>query len=97
MLNVNESLINSDKVVRKAIRECNEDLIDQLIREDLDLEEKNTIVELIKETLAKNDEFEERNSEFWYKHGCNNGEIKGMLKAAGAMTVGFLIGIIIKR
>lgn len=92
MLNYVKVLFNGEKVVRKINRKGEEILIDQLVREDLELDEKERIAESVKKMMDKDDEWEEHNSEFWYKYGVNEGKIKGMMKAAVVMLIGYTIG-----
>ena len=97
-------MLNSDKILfagEKTVRAVNEAIIDvsidQLIREDLTIEEKQEIAAKAKEVAADNANWEEVNSEWWYKYGKNEGEVIGLCKAAGIMLVGFTIGTLLRK
>ena len=97
MLNEVKVLLAGEKIVRKMNQKINETFIDQLTREDLTLKEKLEIAEQAKEIAADNVKTEEKNSEFWYKYGKNEGEIKGMMKAIGALAAGLAIGTFLRK
>lgn len=98
MLNTVKTLFDGDKVIRKFNRKCNEIFIDELMREDLELDEKKQIAEAAKKIMAQSDKWEDDNSDFWYKYGLSEGEVKGIWKGVLALTLGFLIGTtIIKK
>ena len=97
MLNAAKILFKGEKAVRKINRKGQEILVDQLVREDLELDEKKQVIETVKDMMVKDDEWEEGNSDYWYKYGKTEGEIKGMLKAAGAIILGLAIKKIISK
>lgn len=90
-------LFAGEKAVRNINQGINDIFIDQLIREDLTLEEKRELAEKAKKVSADNAKLEEKNSEFWYKYGKNDGEIRGMLKAVGVLGVGLVVGRLLRK
>ena len=97
MLNTVKTLFEDEKAIRKFNRKCTEIVIDELMREDLEIDEKKQIAEAAKKLMIQSDEWEDSNSDFWYKYGLSEGEVKGMMKGVLALTLGFLIGTIIVK
>ena len=92
MQNATETLFNSEKLTRHINRKVNEILVDQLIRDDLELDVKEQIVESIKKGLAQNEKTEADNSKYWYKYGLTEGKTKGIYIGGAATILGFMIG-----
>lgn len=97
MLNSAKVLFTGEKVVREINHRINKTFIDQLAGEDLSLEERQELANSAKKLADDNVKTEEENSEFWYKYGKNEGEIKGMLKAAAVVLAGYTIGAFLRK
>lgn len=97
MLDHVKVLLTGEKVVRDINHGVLKSCVAQLTREDLNPEEKQEIADKankLAESIAKT---EEKNSEFWYGYGKHEGEIRGMLKAAAVMLVGYTVGTFLKK
>ena len=90
-------LLNGDKVVRDFSHGVERAFVDQLAKPDLTLEEREQLAKGIKDLISEDEEHEEENAKFYYKYGLNKGELRGMIKAVGALYVGFVIGTSIRN
>lgn len=97
MLKDTESLFQGEKCVREFNRKIADICIDQLVREDLELDEKQWIANHLKNILDDGSQWEENNSDFWYKYGVCAGKLRGALMLTGAVAVGLAIGKRISR
>lgn len=91
MLDHVKVVLAGEKAVRGINHKVLKSYVARLTREDLNPEEKQEIADKankLAESIAKT---EEKNSEFWYGYGKDEGEIRGMLKAAAIMLVGYII------
>jgi hypothetical protein len=92
-----KNLFESEKMARNIENFVENIYIDQLVRDDLGVEEKEDIAKRAKEHLADMGKYEEQNSEYWYKYGIIEGEIKGMWKAIGVFAVSYALGALLFR
>ena len=97
MLNTVKTIVEDEKAIRKFNRKCTEIVIDELMREDLEIDEKKQIAETAKKLMIQSNEWEYSNSDFWYKYGLSDGEVNGMTQGVLALMLGFLIGTIIVK
>lgn len=90
-----KELYDSEKEVRVTDNKLRKDLIDELMRDGITQEEKESVYKIINELESKRDLWEEDNARYWFRIGKLRGLTAGVLIGASLFAIGEKVGKII--